>query len=189
MNETTILLTDKNITENVTANIKADNNLKEQKININFVDRVTFLQLKILILKTKWLVQSLRRFLKGDREPLLGGGGSDFELWWGYEVFFASAIVGGVFYDGTKLAIKKIYKHIKSRHTKYITITHYQENPFDTNLRILLPNNLPEQDLDWILDCAEKIFNAIKPVRGLFGYKKVIIKYNKRWHIKFKSKF
>jgi len=139
-------------------------------------------------------IQNLKEFIKfGNLEKKVGGGGIfDFETYYHFAHFtFVSIIFPGIAFDLTKVIFKKIYKYFKEKKLKYLLFITPIRMPNDTRIRILLPNNIDDNDLDWVLIQAGEIMKNLDNARSYFGFYYVDVRFDsktRRWTIKPKRK-
>ncbi|MBL7155365.1 MAG: hypothetical protein ISS88_02590 [Candidatus Portnoybacteria bacterium] len=134
--------------------------------------------------------QDFKEWVKYRRlEPKFGGGGLDIDLFYGLAFYTLTAIVlNGLAYDTVKFIVKKSYKFLKSKKVDYLLIISETRQPFDCIVKILIPNNLEEEELDQALDQGKEIFINLDNIRNYFGKRQIIVKYIRdyQWKIKFK---
>ncbi|MDO8486411.1 MAG: hypothetical protein Q7S77_01795 [Candidatus Staskawiczbacteria bacterium] len=138
----------------------------------------------------KFYFQRIKELIRYRRlEPTLGGGSFGIESFYGF-IFnlFATIIMPGVAFDIIKIVIKKSYKHLKTPKRDFILIVSQPRQPFDCRVKILIPNDLSETDLDNVLYQASELFTNLDKIRNYFGNKEIIAQCyrNFRWKIKFK---
>lgn len=154
------------------------------------------LRAKIWILKSdiRQKIHDLIELAKSGRiEPRLGGGGGfDYESLYGFVAnFFTYFIAPNISWELLKLVVKKTYNSLREkRRREYITFASTFRQPMDTLLRLRIPTDLDDQELDRCLENAEEIYSNLDKIRWFFGYHKIIITYVRsyRWDIKFVGK-
>lgn len=189
------ILTNKNLADNLknefAGDLSADIKILEQ-------EREPLLKVKlrarIWILKNdiKQKFQDVIELIKTGRIELKFGGGGvlDYESIYGFIAnFFTMIVLPGIAWDLIKLTVKTSYKIIKDK-KEYITIASTIRQPFDTLIRLEIPTNLNDNELDECLRVGEQIYKNIDEIRFYFGYFKIIIIYmgRSKWQIKLKNK-
>lgn len=182
------------------------NEIMEELKNLNFdLDKVEIsehkrkslfkakIKFRLFCIKSTFqiLYQNIKELIKyRSLEPRFGGGGLDVESFYGL-VFnlFTAIIIPGVAFDTIKYVIKESYKFFKSKKLDYLVIVTQVRQPSDCKIKILIPNNLNEEDLDYVLYQASEILNSLDRIRNYFGKRQIVVKciQNYRWKIKFLS--
>lgn len=190
------IFTNKEVTERL-KNVFLENNsveLVSQKREPLLTTKVRAkLKMIRMDVSSKW--HAFTYFLKYRRSPgpmVGGGGGFDYESLYGFvaNFFTISFFAQNIAWDMLKMVIVKSYRHLESSGREYVVIASSPTMPMDTLLRMEIPNDLSDEELDRCLDSAEKIWKNIYEIRHHFGYFKIFIRYNNhRWKLRFKGKF
>jgi len=163
-----------------------DFTISENKRRSVWILRVGFYKFKIKAYFSV-LFQNIKELIRYKRiEPRLGGGGLfNLETFYGFiNQFFVAVIFPGIAFDLTKTLVVKIYHLLKSEKVEYLQFITQIRQPFDTRVKILIPNNLEKNELDWVLAQAGEILNNIDKIRCYFGYFTILVKFDhfqKRW--------
>lgn len=132
----------------------------------------------------------LKELIKHRRlEPMLGGGGVGLESFYGYIFdFFTMIVIPGMAFDTFKLIVKKSYKYLKSTKREYLVLVSEMRFPFDTPVKILIPNDLDESELDDVLDQASSLLHNLNEIKVYFKTSRIEVRCvgNYKWKIKFK---
>jgi hypothetical protein len=144
-----------------------------------------------LISEISYFFKKLKHFLfnKKEKSVLLGSGGSDINAFiQDFGIPFVKWVIYGLAWDFVSKKILDNYSFLNTRKKKYIEIVDLAYEPGTYHsLKFLIPNNLEEQKINYVLDDAGKILESIKKIRYMFGSKEIIFKYNRYWHIKIKK--
>jgi hypothetical protein len=180
---------------NIKQEIDNDNLLKDN-VEIKSIEYVTlFKKIKgmysYLLISIKGFYRfRIKAFILRKKEPLLGGGGGVFSLeWWlGMGVNFITYIVlPGIAWDIAKTVFIKSYTKIKTKKIKYIVLKNAITGPCEPELRILIPNNLKDNELEYFFNDVGEIFTHFNKVKYSLRRKRITLKYKNGWNIKLKG--